>query len=136
MSYEKPLPTYSNARETEEFWNGAREEVLMIQHCHECGEHVFPPRVGCPYCLSPDLTWEEASGGGEIHTFSVVHHAPTPAWEDEVPYAIGIMHLDEDVYIFSRIVTPDPESLEIGDLVRVIFDHVTEEVTLPKFEPV
>jgi len=136
MSYDKPLPVYSNANEAAEYWEGAREERLRIQHCEECGEYVFPPRVGCPYCLSSELTGVDASGEGEVFTFSVVHHPPTEVWEDEVPYAIGIIHLVEDVYVFSQIVTPDPLDVDVGDEVEVVFDHVTEDVTLPKFQPV
>jgi hypothetical protein len=35
--------------------------------------------------------------------------------------------------MLSNIVTDDPESVRIGQVVRVTFDDVTEEITLPKF---
>ncbi len=36
--------------------------------------------------------------------------------------------------MMSNVVTDDVEAVRIGDPVRVIFDAVSDEVTLPKFK--
>ncbi|MBT5665114.1 MAG: hypothetical protein HOJ06_07225, partial [Rhodospirillaceae bacterium] len=38
--------------------------------------------------------------------------------------------------MMTNIVECDPESVKIGMAVTVVFDDVTDEVTLPKFKPV
>lgn len=135
MEYDRPLPKKSLGGETEPYWDAAREERLVIQRCGDCDEHVFPPRVVCPYCLSKELTWVETAGTGEIYAHSTVYHPPTDHWTDAVPFTLAIIHLDEDVYLFSSIENCAPEEIHICMPVKVTFDHVTDEVTLPKFEP-
>jgi uncharacterized OB-fold protein len=41
--------------------------------------------------------------------------------------------MDEGVRLLSQVVDCPPDDLEIGMPVEVVFDDVTEEVTLPKF---
>ena len=38
--------------------------------------------------------------------------------------------------MMTNIVDIDPHDVEIGMEVEVVFDDITEEVTLPKFKPV
>jgi len=46
-----------------------------------------------------------------------------------------IVELEEGVRLMTNIVDCRPEDLYIGMPVKVVFDDVTEEVTLPKFKP-
>jgi hypothetical protein len=41
--------------------------------------------------------------------------------------------MDEGVRLLSQVVDCPPDELEIGMPVEVVFDDVTDEVTLPKF---
>ncbi|MDP6244012.1 MAG: OB-fold domain-containing protein [Myxococcota bacterium] len=43
------------------------------------------------------------------------------------------MELEEGVRLLSQVVDCPPEDLEIGMPVEVVFDAVTENVTLPRF---
>lgn len=135
MTVEKELPEPSLAGEAAPYWEAAKEEVLKIQRCEECEEHVFPPRCACPYCLSPALAWTEASGRGTVYTYSTVHHPPNAAWDDDVPYTLAIVHLEEDAYLFTELVNCAPDDVALELPVTVTFDHLTPDVTLPKFEP-
>lgn len=131
---EKELPELSVTREGEPYWEAAREERLVIQHCVSCEEFVFPPRCACPYCLSSDLEWTETAGTGTVYTYSTVHVPPSPAWEDDVPYTLAVVLLDEGVYIFTEITNCESDEVELRKPVKVTFEHVTDDVTLPKFE--
>jgi len=135
MEYEKPLPEKALSGVTEPFWEAAQDERLIIQFCQDCQQFFFRPRVLCPYCRSRELEWRESDGNGTVYTYTVIHHPPDPAWEDDVPYANAFVQLWEDVYIFSSIVNCSPEEVRVGMPVSVTFDHVTEDITLPKFEP-
>jgi uncharacterized OB-fold protein len=130
----QPLPVQSP--EAKPFWEAATEEKLLIQKCSECGQHVWHPRTACPYCLSDELDWTQSEGNGHLYTYSVVHHPPTDAWEDKVPYTTAIVYLPpEDVYIFTQIIDVDPDEVQVGMDVSLTFDHITEDITLPKFTP-
>ena len=59
-----------------------------------------------------------------------------PAFKDDVPYAIALIDLKEGARMMSNIVTGDVDRVQIGQGVKVVFDDVTDEITLPKFEVV
>ena len=52
-----------------------------------------------------------------------------------MPYAVVIVKLKEGAKITSNIVGIKPGEIRIGMPVRVVFEDVSEEVTLPKFAP-
>lgn len=117
------------------YWMACAEGRLTYQVCEECGSNVFHPRAVCPYCLGARLDWRESSGKGKIYSFSV-QHVPIDRSRPHKPRALGIVHVEEDWYMFSEIVSDDPDSLRIGQEVRVRFDKVADDLVLPKFDPV
>ena len=129
----KPLPWIHS--ETKHYWDSARRHELHIQRCRTCGQHYFPPRDFCPSCFSFDVEWTKVSGRGTLYSFTVFHR-PAPGFEEDVPYNIALIDLEEGTRMMSTIVECPLEDLKIGMPVEVVFDDITTEVTLPKFKPV
>ena len=129
--FERPLPRMT--LDAMPYWEGARDHKLLYQICDGCGSVVFHPRCACPYCLSDSLRWAQSRGRGKVYSYSVIYRPPYEAWAAKVPYAVGIVELDEGFYMFTEIIHPQPEQIRIGMPVEVVFDKVTDEVTLPKF---
>ena len=135
-SYRGALPTPTP--ETKPFWDAAREHRLALPWCLACGKPHFYPRGFCPHCFAWHLEWRDASGRGAVHTF-VITHKPARGYEDQVPYVIAVIELEEGPRMLSNLrtaETPSPENVRIGMPVEVVFDDVTAEVTLPRFRPV
>jgi uncharacterized OB-fold protein len=126
----KPKPIIDNDSRT--YWEGVQNHKLLLQKCNDCHQYIFYPRIICPHCFSEHLTWEESSGQGEIHSYTVVHKGP-PQFKEEAPYVIGIIDLKEGVRMLSRIVG-DRNEIQIGKPVSVIYQKVDDEVTLPYFQ--
>ena len=63
------------------------------------------------------------------------YRAPHPGFVDDLPFVTAIVELQEGVRMMTNIVQCDPEQVTIGMPVRVVFEQVTEAVTLPKFRP-
>ena len=129
--YNGPLPKPD--KDSAVYWDAARRHELVLQRCLACHRFRFYPRSVCPHCLSDQFEWEGASGRGHIYSFTVIHRPPAPAFRDRVPYVLALVELEEGVRMMTNIVGCDPESVEIGRIVEVTFDDVTDEVTLPKF---
>lgn len=134
--YSKPLPTPD--RDTLPYWEGCRRHELLMQRCADCGTYIFPPLPMCPACTSMNREWGRVSGRGRIYSWFVVHHATHPDFVDDVPYAVVLVELDEQpgLRLPSNVVECSIEEIEIGMPVEVVFEDVTDEVTLPKFRPV
>lgn len=121
---------------TRPFWDGLKEHRLLVQRCRAGGCLVHYPREFCPVCYSADLEWEEMSGRGRVHAFTVVHRAAHPVFQQEkAPYVFALIRLDEGPMLTSNVEGIDPDDVEIEMPVEVYFDDVTPEVTLPKFRP-
>jgi len=124
-----PRPT----PETEAYWEACRKHQLLIQRCTQCREFQFYPRVLCSKCASNDLEWAQASGKGQILTFTIVRRAVSAAYDADVPYVVALIQLDEGPTMMSNVIDCDPEALQIGDPVQVVFEDWTEEISIPQF---
>jgi uncharacterized OB-fold protein len=131
MAYEKPLPVINE--ESRPFWEGCQRHELRLQHCQACGAYQHYPRALCRACHSDKLAWETVSGEGTIYSYTVCHRPAGPAFKDDVPYVVALIDLKEGARMVSNIVTDAPDAVRIGQAVRVSFDDVTDEITLPKF---
>jgi uncharacterized OB-fold protein len=122
--------------ETAGYWDGLKEERLCIKQCGECGKHHHPRRLFCTACNSDLMNWVDTKGNGKIYSFSTVHRAPTADFEKDVPYTVGLLHLDEDVYFFARISGSAGKEIRIGAPVRLVFREVGTSGRLPCFDVV
>jgi len=133
MSYGKPVPAITP--EMRPFFEGARRRELRVQRCAACGAQRFPARAICSDCLSTDSEWVSVSGRGEIFSFNVMHQVYHPGFAREVPYAVVVVKLVEGPKMVSNLVGVQPQDIRVGTPVRVVFEDITDEVTLPKFVP-
>jgi uncharacterized OB-fold protein len=134
-SYEKPLPEFRP--ETKPYWEGTKNHELLIPRSKESGEFFFYPRALSPgEDMSENLEWVKVSGKAKVWTYAIHHMGPTKAYKGDPPYVVALVELDEGVKMMTNIVDCDPHDVKVGMEVEVVFDVVTDEVTLPKFKPV
>ncbi len=131
QQYEKPLPLIDS--DTRYFWEQCKQKRLVIQKCMKCKKHIFYPRSICPHCMSDDMEWVESSGRGKIYSYTVAHRAGGLGFQEDVPYVVALIELDEGVRMMSTIVDCDRSELKCDLPVEVVFDPVTPDITLPKF---
>ncbi|MCL6517008.1 Zn-ribbon domain-containing OB-fold protein [Alicyclobacillus sp.] len=128
----QPWPRPEVDSDSRPFWEGLKQGELRIQHCADCGRHIFYPRLLCPHCFSDRIEWVAASGRGSIYSYTVVHRAMGP-FADEAPYIVAIVELEEGVRMMTRVVSPR-DAVAIGRPVRVVFTQVDDALVLPFFE--
>jgi uncharacterized OB-fold protein len=130
MSYNKPRPRLDTLNAP--FWSAAREGRLLLQHCPSCGDTRFPPGPVCPKCLAGDQDWIEASGKGVLESWVDMHRAYWDGFKGDLPYRVCLVRLEEGPVLVSNLVNKT-ENLRMGAPVKVVFDAVAEDLTLPKF---
>ena len=124
---EKKADAFSADTALEPYWAAARDGRLLLKRCTACGKAHYYPRPICPFCMSSDTEWLEASGEGSIYTWSVERRA-TP------PYAIAMVTLAEGPTLLTAIVDCDLDGLAIGQKVMLGFETRDEQPT-PVFRP-
>jgi uncharacterized OB-fold protein len=128
---DRPLP--QPTAETAAYWRAAARKELVIQKCIDCGKAQFYPRGFCVSCLSDEITWIPCSGRGRIYTYTINHIPGYPGKSDQLPYANAIVDLDEGVRMLTEIVKSDLDCLDIGALVQVCFEPISDSISLPQF---
>ena len=134
----KPVPIPDDA--SRPFFDGARQGVLLLRRCQACGTFMSPTggiatplRPRCLTCFSAALAWTPASGRATLYSFALMHQVYDPAFAAEVPYNLAVVELDEGVRMTTNVVGCTNEALYIGMRLEVTFEHVSEEVAIPKF---
>ena len=102
---------------------------LMGSRCKACAETSFPPRADCAACTGGEFEFFEITGKGTLQTYSKIAAAPT-GFEDEVPYTVGVVDLEEGGRLLAWIgdSVPDDE-VRIGmdlQVVPRIFEEIEE----------
>lgn len=125
----QPQPT----TESKPFWDACARHELTIQRCKDCGKYWFPPSNRCQHCWSPEHEWLPVSGRGELFTFTVYRRAYAPELKDQIPYVVGIVELEEGPRLITNIVGCEPEEVQVGMPVEVVFEDIAEGVALHAF---
>ena len=132
--YTKPLPR-PQALDMP-YWEGLKKHELRMQKCSDCGHIWFPPAFGCPKCLSTKYEWAKLSGKGKVWSWSIFHQVYYKSFAPEVPYNVIQVQVEEGPIMISNMVECKNEDIKCDMRVEIVFDHVTEAVTLPKFKPI
>jgi len=77
-----------------------------------------------------------ASGRGRVYTYTVVYHATHAAMADKVPYISALIELEEGPRVLTNLRNCTEDDVQIGMPVIVLFEELTDEITLPQFAPV
>lgn len=129
----KPLPMPDG--DTAVFWKGLSQGQLLLQHCLDCGHVQYYQQGMCRQCASERLEHRPASGRGKVHSYSVVHRAPGPAFKNDTPYAVLLVELEEGPRMISSLVGADPEQASFDMPVQLVCEKITDEISLPRFKP-
>ena len=119
-------------RDSQFFWDGTAAGELRIQRCNACGALRFPPGPACQSCDAYDRGHQVAAGTGTVFSYVVHRHPPVPG--KELPIVIALIDLDEGVRMVGEVTDVPPDgggAVEIGMRLRVDFDRVDDELTLP-----
>jgi uncharacterized OB-fold protein len=117
------------------FWEATRDKRLVVQCCAACNRWVWYPRSACTRCLAEDLQWNDVSGTGYVYAVSVHHRPGVPEMKDRVPYAVALVELDEGIRMLSNVVGCDPQSVKVGQPVRLTWEALSDGRNLPVFQP-
>jgi hypothetical protein len=129
------------------YFEAAKQHRLVMKKCSACNLMRYPPGSGCPWCMSQEWTWQEVSGKGTIYSYEIIVHAIQPGFRAVAPYPVVVVELDEQrgvptehegLRMVANLVdaqcNPEAEqNVAIGKRVRVVFQEVSAEFTLPQF---
>ncbi len=129
----KPVPVVDEA--SQPWFDAAKQRRLLLQRCDDCGTHRFPAWPRCDNCWSTEWSWLESGGTGVIFSWVLMHQVYHPGFAGEVPYPLATIELDEGPWINAALVDAPHDEIKTGMRVEVVFDDVSDDITVPKFRP-
>jgi uncharacterized OB-fold protein len=111
----------------------AQKPALLASRCQQCGVATFPAADSCLACCGQDVVIEELPGRGTLWTWTVQQFMPkSPYSSGETmatfkPYGVGYVELPGGVRVEGRLTENDPEKLQIGMPMEVVFEPFRTE---------
>ena len=99
------------------FWDAANEGRLVIQNCKSCAWLQHPPAPTCRQCGSgDDLEWKGMSGRGKIYNYGVVYDCPVGLLQEDLPFNLAVIMLDEDpgIQMYSHLPGTPLDEVPVG----------------------
>jgi uncharacterized protein len=133
QEWARPIP--GGGPVSSEFWSAVAEGRLLIQRCPACGTRQFYPRALCTTC-GEDPEWEEVSGRGTVHTFTVIRQNGATPFRDELPYVVAMVELEEGPRLMGNVTGCPVEDVAIGMAVEAYVVEAEPGVGVPFWRPV
>lgn len=112
------------------FWREIPQRYNFIGNkCENCEHVYFPPRESCPMCRRKSIgkmKEMKLSGKGEVITYSIIHVGPS-GFEEQTPYPIAIIKLEEGPQITAQIVDCSLNEIKIGMQVESTFRKIQQD---------
>jgi len=96
----------------QEYNKALKKDKLMGLKCNDCGKFTCPPMMVCAECASTNHEIVQMSGKGNIVTFTTSYIAGEGR-ENEVPYTIVMVELEEGPWIMGNLVSMDPKKVSM-----------------------
>jgi uncharacterized OB-fold protein len=130
----KPRPAPVTDVDNAPYWTAAHEGRLSVQRCDDCGHFQLYGRALCTNCGGP-VSWVDASGRGTVYTFTIIRQNYQRPFRDMLPYVVALVDLEEGPRVMTNIVGCEVDDVAIGMPVKVRFEAVSDEASVPLFEP-
>ena len=124
---------------TKPFWDAANEERLVIQNCTACNRLQHPPAPTCRQCGSGDkLEWKGMSGRAKIYNYTVVYDSPIRMLQENQPFNLAVVMLDEDpgIQMYSHLPGTPVDEVPVGAGVEVVFEASANGQKVPEWRVV
>jgi len=118
------------------FWDAANKNKLMIQNCITCDRLQHPPEATCRDCENGELEWKEMSGKGKIYNYVVVYDCPVRMLQEDQPFNVAVVMLDEDpgIQMYSHLPGVPADEVPVGANVEVIFEKLPNGQNVPEWK--
>lgn len=117
-----PIPLASELDQP--FWDGLREERLLLQRCRACHRFQWGPEWICHRCQSFDFAFIEVPPEGRVYSWQRVWHPVHPALKTQGPYIIALIEIPhaDNVRLVGNLLGEPMQEVTIGAEVEGVFE--------------
>lgn len=104
-----------------DFWAGLAEREIRLPKCDACATIWFPPTPGCPVCGATESKTVVVAPHGTIYSWVVVYRSLQPEFDEELPYVVATVTLDDGPKVFARLLEVEVDRIEPDMGVSAVF---------------
>lgn len=123
-----PIPTPEPDGLSTPYWNGLRENRLLVQRCDHCGTWQFGPEWICHACHAFDPGWVDIEPHGRIFSWERVWHPSHASLRQRVPYVAVLVEIPHggSIRMIGNLLGDPLQDVTIGGEVEGCFEHHRE----------
>jgi uncharacterized OB-fold protein len=123
-----PIPVPEPDGLSAPYWDGLRQNKLLVQRCTHCRTWQFGPEWLCHRCHAFDPAWVEVEPAGRIFSWERVWHPSHSALTQHGPYVAVLVELPQadGVRMVGNLVGDPMQPVTIGAEVEGVFEHHPE----------
>jgi uncharacterized OB-fold protein len=120
-----PIPVPERDGLSAPYWEGLKQDRLMVQRNPRTGVHQWPPQWICHDDQGFDVEWVEVAPRGLIYSWTRVWHPVHPALADGCPYIVVVVELPQagNVRMLGNLLGDPRQDVPIGAPVEAVFEH-------------
>ncbi len=110
------------------FWDGLREQRLLLQRCRACHRFQWGPEWICHRCQSFDFAFIVVPPEGRIYSYQRVWHPVHAALKTQGPYLIALIEIPhaDNVRLVGNLLGDPAQVVNIGAEVEGVFEQHPE----------
>ena len=107
------------------YWQGLRDELLLLQRCQSCQKWQWGPEWICHRCHASTVEFETVEPRGTIYSFERVWHPVHPALKEQGAYLVALVELPhaDGVRLIGNLLGDPQQPVIIGSQVTGVFEH-------------
>ena len=120
-----PIPVAEPDGLSAPYWDGLRQERLLVQRCRHCEMWQFGPEWICHRCHAFDSEWTEVEPRGLIFSWERIWHPSHPALGQHGPYLAVLVEIPHagSVRMVGNLLGDPMQPVLIGAAVEGVFEH-------------
>jgi uncharacterized protein len=120
-----PIPKAESDGLSAPYWEGLRQDRLLVQRCSRCETWQFGPEWICHRCHAFDPDWVEIAPQGRIFSWERVWHPSHPALRPHGPYLAVLVELPHagGIRMIGNLLGDPMQEVTIGAEVVGVFEH-------------
>ncbi len=120
-----PIPVAEANGLSAPYWEGLRQNRLLVQRCRHCSTWQFGPEWICHRCHEFDPEWTEIEPRGLIFSWERVWHPSHTALRQHGPYIAVLVEIPHagNVRTVGNLLGDPMQVVSIGAAVEGVFEH-------------
>jgi uncharacterized protein len=120
-----PIPVAEPDGLSAPYWEGLRQNRLLVQRCVRCRSWQFGPEWLCHHCHAFYPEWTEIEARGRIFSWERVWHPSHAALRQHGPYLAVLVELPHagGVRMVGNLLGDPLQTVVVGGHVEGVFEH-------------